>query len=423
MTSLSSSLEPSERAKQHPHWALVERVGGSQCFHASARLREFFFYVCDCALRDAPEEATEQQIGMHVFNRRAGYNSSEDSIVRTHARGLRQKLSDYFGEEGILEEIIIEIPKGHYLPAFRPRAVPVPGHAVPGTALLPGVELPQIPPDVHAAPLRRRSIIWIVASVLAIVLLLLGVGIWQLAGPPEFARSPVQRFWASFLADNSSLVIYSNARFVGDSTTGLRYAPASSDDPSRATGDFVDTYTGIGELASVYDLTRLFDQFHSSFVLKRSLLVTWDQARASNLIFIGSVAENSSLRLLPSTMNFTLMAGNGFAGIVNHHPAPGEAALYSRPESKPDHPMSRDYAILALLPGLQQGRHILVFSGLTTLGTQSAMEFACHNDTVERLLRVVGGPHGEVRPFEAVLETSIVGGVPMETHMVAVHVE
>ncbi len=424
MASVLPHLEPSPQARSHPQWALVERVGSSQCFRSSARLREFLLYVCDCSLRDAPEEATEQQIGMHVFHRRAGYNSSEDSIVRTHARGLRQKLATYFQEEGQFEETVIEIPKGHYLPVFRPRHLPSADGAQPMVPLIEGDRAPQPVAASRGRVSSRqfRGLLWIaVGLVLAAGII---AGVWRAIRPPAPAPqpiSPVERFWAPFLAPGSSLVIYSDALFVGNSTTGLRYAPPSDRDHSIASGDFVDTYTGVGELASVYALARLFDGYHTSFVLKRSLLVTWDQASQSNLIFIGSVAENPSLRLLPSTMNFTMMTGPGFAGFLNHNPAPGEQPRYTRPEASPGHPMTTDYALLALLPGPQQGKRVLVFSGLTTLGTESAVEFACRNSTVEALLRRVSDPHGTIRPFEALLQTSIVGGVPLETRLVALH--
>jgi hypothetical protein len=418
-------------------------VGSSQCFRSSARLREFLLYVCDCALRDAPEEATEQQIGMHIFHRRAGYNSSEDSIVRTHARGLRQKLATYFSEEGLAEETVIEIPKGHYLPVFRPRHAPASPITEPGMARHPfsaaaGASTLQAPATLQLAsappatavgpstPSRKPSPRTIGLAIGTLLFMVLAVfGLWRVthrpvaraAAPP----SPVERFWGPFLADPSSMVIYSDALFIGNSTTGLRYAPPSDRSQSIASGDFVDTYTGVGELASVYALARLFDRYHTSFVLKRSLLVTWDQASQSNLIFLGSVAENPSLRLLPSTMNFTMTTGAGFAGFVNHDPGPGELPLYTRPEARPGHPMTTDYALLAMLPGPQPGKRVLVFSGLTTLGTESAVEFACRNSTVDQLLRRAAGPDGSLRPFEALLQTSIVGGVPMETHLVALH--
>ena len=111
----------------------MERILASSQFRTTQRLREFLLYISECALNKTPEAATEQQIGVHVFHRPAGYNSSEDSIVRTHARLLRQKLAEYFATEGAEEPVIIEVPKGHYLPIFRARqsAPPPAPFAVP----------------------------------------------------------------------------------------------------------------------------------------------------------------------------------------------------------------------------------------------------------------------------------------------------
>src|SRR5258708_33624394 len=101
-------------------WELVQRVIESPHLIGSARLRDFLLHVTACAIRETPEDATEQQIGIQVFQRSPGFNSSEDSIVRSQARLLRLKLAAYFNAEGASEPLIIEIPKGHYLPVFAP---------------------------------------------------------------------------------------------------------------------------------------------------------------------------------------------------------------------------------------------------------------------------------------------------------------
>jgi hypothetical protein len=101
-------------------WELVQRIVQSPHLIGSARLRDFLLHVTTCAIRDTPEDATEQQIGIQVFQRSPGFNSSEDSIVRSQARLLRLKLAAYFKAEGASEPLVIEIPKGHYLPVFLP---------------------------------------------------------------------------------------------------------------------------------------------------------------------------------------------------------------------------------------------------------------------------------------------------------------
>jgi hypothetical protein len=161
----------------------------------------------------------------------------------------------------------------------------------------------------------------------------------------------------------------------------------------------------------------MFDNRGAEFVLKRSPLVTWDEARSRNLIFIGSVAENGSLKLLPSMQDFTLTATADAAGIINHHPRPGEPPMYLRPE----HPLTKDYAVVALLPGVQPDNKTFVFSGLTTLGTQAAVEYALEPDTAAELIRQVTFDK-KIHNFEALLEVSIRGGVPLQPRLVSIRI-
>lgn len=410
-------------AMEDPRRQLLRRVLASRHFRASARLKEFLLYVTDCAIREAPEEATEQQIGIRVFRREPGFNSSEDSIVRSQARLLRLKLAAYFSEEGAAERIIIEIPKGHYLPVFRPansqtEAVSASAVSTDSQDHPQEVTAPAAPESLPSEkkPSRRYPIFilaglgWLVALVAVI---LLGVRL-----PHRHAATMGNEgFWRPFLAGDPPLVIYSNALFVGDSKNGLRYASDMTNRDASSKGPVVDNYTGTGEVVAVHELTQLFDDHHVDFILKRSLLVTWDEARWKNLIFIGSTAENPSLKVLPSTSDFTMVSNPDSAGFVNHHPLPGEPALFSRPE----HPMTKDYAIIALLPGVEQGRHLLIFSGLTTLGTQAAVEFACRPESAALLQNAV--TKGEtVHPFEALLEVTLSGGVPLQSKLISVRV-
>ncbi len=402
---------------EDPRWALVQRIAASQHLKTSVRLHDFLLYVGECAIRNAPEEATEQQIGIHVFDRSPGYNSSEDSIVRTHARLLRQKLSEYFAGEGAEEQMVLEIPKGHYLPIFRSSGSHPHSPGLHESIPTHDLESPHSP-SVVSNPSPRAFARWIKIGLVLIVLALLALlslQIWRIRNPQPSPTNPtMETLWRPFLSGTPPLVIYSNALFVGNSKNGLRYASPTTEE--MLPDSYIDTYTGIGEVASIYQLTRLFDAHNAQFILKRSLLVTWDEASLKNLIFIGSRAENPSLKVLPDTTDFTMMSGPDFAGIVNHHPKPGEPAEYSRPE----HPLTKDYAILALLPGVQSGKWILICSGLTTFGTQAAVEFVSHPDTVAELFRAAAFPNGTIHPFQAVLETTVAGGVPIQTKLVAI---
>jgi hypothetical protein len=50
------------------------------------------------------------------------------------------------------------------------------------------------------------------------------------------------------------------------------------------------------------------------------------------------------------------------------------------------------------------------------------VEFASRPDSAAELLKAATGPDGKVQPFEALLETTIIGGVPLEVRLVTIHV-
>ena len=401
-------------------WELILRLTRSPQLTGSPRLCDLLLYIADCALRNAKDEVSEQRIGTHVFGRSSSFNPAEDSIVRTQARLLRIKMAAYFLAEGAAEPLVVEIPKGHYLPVFTEVARSAPEPAGLPEAAAPQVAehtAPEAAVPVAAPPAQRHvgSMGWLLAGLLALILVILAAG-WMHARAGR-AASPVLTLWRPFLAGDPPLVIYSNALFQGDSKTGMSYAPPGTPHEQPMSPHMVDHYTGVGELVSIHLLTRLFDSQNAQFTLKRSLLVTWDEAKLRNLIFVGGAAENSSIRVLPASSDFTMMSASSYAGVVNNHPRPGEPALLVRPE----YPLTRDYALISLLPGMKPGNFTFVLSGLTTMGTEAAVEFACNPDSVAELLRALKYTSGDVRPFEAVLEVSVGGGVPLQTKIVLLH--
>lgn len=394
-------------------WSLVQRIAATPTFTRSLFLTRFLLYICDRKLRGREEEITEYQIGIHALGRPDSFHTGEDNIVRNYARLLRKKLAEYFENEGRDEELVLEIPKGHYRPIFQRREPKAPTLQESREDLLAADVL-----TVTAARDTRSIPImwWLVAALILLGGIAISVRLHQSKASAD-ANSPLERLWGPFWGESSPLVIFSNALFTGDQTSGMRYV-ASMDKVKD--GDYVDTYTGVGEVSAVYDLARLFQEHHATITLKRSLLVTWDEARQRDLIFVGSVANNPALRVIADahSMDFVITADNGFSGIVNRHPHAGELQMYARTPR----PLTRDYAIIALIPGLEPGRRVLIFSGTTTFGTQAAVEFACSPEEVAQLIRIVTGPSGSVRPFEAVLETTVGGSVPLQSRVVAVHV-
>ncbi len=408
---------------------LVKRILGSRQFRSSPRLVELFSYIADASLRDAPEDATEQQIGQNVFGRKAGYNCSEDSIVRSEIRQLRLKLNLYFAEEGVAEESIIEVPKGRYLLEFRPRdskqfqiaALEADSNAETRLSNNRDSEMDRVERSTRSKALKFVS----GYKTLTLTLLLLGLTVTVLVLRQHLGdvSSSAEILWAPFLSGNKPIVVYSNALLRGTDHGGLQdVSDASSgsgvvDSPLPS---FDDSYTGVGEVAAVHALDRVFAHQRRDFLLRRSLWLSWEEARENNIIVIGSTAQNKSMKSLPTTKDFTfsnLNTGTPYWGIVNHNVQPNEKQFYTGG----DHvPQIEDYAIIALLQGPTEKHWILLLGGLGTYGTQAAAEFAMSEKGASRLLHLLGTtekPH----PFEAVLHFNMVGEVPLNPEIVAFH--
>jgi len=123
-----------------PRWQLAQRIIASPGFQRSSQLRAFLAYVVEMTLLNRQEEVSEQLIGSRVLGRRPDYDPNEDNIVRVQARHLRARLQEYFANEGRSEPVLLEIPKGSYVPVFRPRPPEVSGAALARLRL--GVWLP-----------------------------------------------------------------------------------------------------------------------------------------------------------------------------------------------------------------------------------------------------------------------------------------
>jgi hypothetical protein len=275
------------------------------------------------------------------------------------------------------------------------------------------------PPPAIDPPLQpRRAIHWksIAASLLC---LLIGALSGLLVGRhlPSTPQTGIEPFWKPFFAGDPPLIIYSNPLFKGTPYTGLRLVPGSGNtDASEYPGVPDETYTGTGEATAIYQLTRIFDAHHAAFTLKRSRLVTWDEAKLRNLVFVGASSQNGALQDLPATPDFAVdLDGNHKGYILNRHPHPGEPQSFV-PESTND-----EYAIVASLPGIQPALRTAVFTGLTTNGTQAAVEFTCSPENIRQLTDRIGLEGGALKPFEAVLHIKLSGGVPIKADLAAVH--
>jgi TolB-like protein len=110
----------------------LERVLSSACFARSEGLSRLLRFLVERQLHGCESEIKESVIGVEVYGRSPDYDPKLDSTVRSEVARLRARLSKYYSTEGSQNRVVIELPKGGYIPSFRqPEPVAVPQKARP----------------------------------------------------------------------------------------------------------------------------------------------------------------------------------------------------------------------------------------------------------------------------------------------------
>jgi hypothetical protein len=111
--------------------ATLDKILSSSGFANAERLTRFLRYTVEETLNGQTDKLKESLLGIDVFGRKPTYDPRVDAVVRTEAVKLRARLRDYYESEGREDEIIIDLPKGGYVPVFRFREKEPPETSVP----------------------------------------------------------------------------------------------------------------------------------------------------------------------------------------------------------------------------------------------------------------------------------------------------
>ena len=97
----------------------LDRILASPGFAHNERLSRFLGFLVEHQLEGRESELKESVIGIEVFGRPPDYNPKRDAIVRTEAGRLRARLTEYYANGGKWDALVIEVPKGGYVPVIR----------------------------------------------------------------------------------------------------------------------------------------------------------------------------------------------------------------------------------------------------------------------------------------------------------------
>ena len=101
--------------------AQLHRILESEWFAQSRRMRRFLEFVIEETLAGRSDQLCEYTIALAVFDQRDSFEPALNPIVRNDARRLRQKLHEYYRHmDTDVDRVLIDVPKGGYVPVFSP---------------------------------------------------------------------------------------------------------------------------------------------------------------------------------------------------------------------------------------------------------------------------------------------------------------
>jgi len=418
-------------------WAVVERVADSPKLVRAPRLRDLLLFVSRRSLKEGCDQVREHEIGTEVFGRPRGYDTNVDNIVRVNVSELRKRIEAYFESEGAREPLLMEIPRGNYVPAFRYRTVEpqISAELKPKATSLPVEPPASVPPFQPSARSRHWILGGSIVSAVMIVALACGcTALWRQNRSLQRALSPwkyepeLKAFWGTFLDSplDTDIVLpdasFGQIQLLNDSPISLRdylsrdyirrFQVEHQDPAKQAVLNVFAANSWVSPSA-----IRLSDSIQAlDAVSKKIHLYLSEEYRPAlleedNLILIGVPLANPWMGLYEDRLNFTQsMYFDKTFSIYDRAPKPGEQATYI-------HTASEDYCTIAYLPNSEDKGKILVIQGTNPPAYEAARFFLLSDDRLSNfrnMLHVTKLPY-----FEVLLKVSWISGTPLNATIVA----
>jgi serine/threonine-protein kinase len=99
----------------------LRKVLGSSTFSKAERLRKLLEFIVRRAVGFPKEPLKETTIGIELYAAREEFDPRISAVVRVDATRLRAKLREYYASEGSADTVMIQLPKGTYVPVFTSR--------------------------------------------------------------------------------------------------------------------------------------------------------------------------------------------------------------------------------------------------------------------------------------------------------------
>ena len=301
----------------------LDQLLASKAFSRSGQLKRLLVYLREATGSTDPSVWSETSIGNKAFGRK-DFNPKVDTIVRVEMRRLRQKLDEYYAEEGAGAALRLRFERNTYRPYVEPYIPPV-------------VELaPQSPP---------ASRFWIGvgcgAGSLALVGLAIGLVWWTTGGsadraPRELAESPI---WAGFRSGNVVVAIGTPLFFRSTDGFERNFSENFAEDLGTADALLLhrpayplwNLWSPFDDVGAAVNLDRFLRGLNSTATVVAARQISFAGLTGKRTIVMGQPRGAPLLLDLLAEQDFRPpphVPGQRLAGFVNAQPRPGEPARF-----------------------------------------------------------------------------------------------
>jgi hypothetical protein len=365
----------------------LEAIASSYHFRGSKRYPAMLKYVVSAAIDGRTSDLKERTLGVEVFGRDPGYDTSADPVVRISAGEVRKRIAQYYHENDHSSRVQIEMPLGSYAPEFLLRA--------PGPEGETAVEA-AVQDRAHAERLSRRPVLIALASLVLLGAAAAGYLYHQAA---DSSVASAKKLWDPLFQSPRPVLI----------VVGTSHPDQMVPESDQTT--FVDhmniPYHHVS-VSSAIALSRLGGALHQrgkDYEIKEVTETNLDDMRSRSLILVGAMNNEWTMRLLrPLRIHFTFESS--IAGIRDaQNPEQRDWSVDFR---KPFSSVTTDYAVVARFRDPDTEGPVMVIAGLGPYGTEAASEFVQSPQYLAELAAKL--PRGwENENLEVVLKTDVIG--------------
>ena len=400
---LSEQLDSSIPSRKEDRAAIVqqlERLLQNPHFHKSKRFPVFLKFVVTEALAGRADNLKERTLGIEVFGKDPGYDTTDDPIVRVTAGEIRKRIAQYYQEPGHEHEIRVLLPPGSYVPQFcfpeeaKAVAHPLSFRVLPAEASCRRPWFRQIRSALGGLDLGNLD------RGAGVALACDGRG-FRLAGSAPYCDRTI----LGTLCEVPDPVLFCIADQSQYSTINLRDAA----NPLRQTtlNDHMITVI-IDDVSPLVNIAGLLQTYGRTYRVQGETATTLTDLRRSPSVFIGAYDNSWTLRLTaPLRFHFANNAEMSRFWIEDRNNPSRQDWLLER--SRQDTGTYKDYAIVARFLDPNTDRFVVVAAGVARGGTVAAGEFLVDAHRLDELARQVPKDWSH-KNIEVVLETQVIDG-------------